>query len=158
MSILAKTYASTAAILASGGDDRQTVTSNGLNKYFTSTFPRDIIGRGSCTCSNVSSEGFLIAETAKLDLLKVLLKANSDDSRNCEFDSANQSIIQRLKVLFQCSGEIVLFPSGSDAEYLPTLLALIRSRLLLAVKTSYVGVKVFNNVIAAGEVRVPFLS
>ena len=71
-----------------------------------------------------------------------------------------QVVIQRLKVVLGftagVSHELVMFPSGSDAEFLPLAVALARSHSLSLSKqfkqATGAAAKVFNFVLAAGEV------
>jgi hypothetical protein len=111
-------------------------------------------------------------------LLQGLL-AKSDLSKEVvlnEFDDATQAVIRRLKnvlginasddhelVLFPSPSSHlyllineclqVLFPSGSDAEFLPLVCGLIRSHSLTLSKGGPpAAMKVFNFVLAAGEV------
>lgn len=142
-------------LLWCGGDDRQTPdrSSEKLNRYFCSCLPRmGIIRRGSCTASSVNASDFLIAEKCRLDLLGSLLEKDTTAAYEVVFDGSFELVINRLKALFNCSGEIVLFPSGSDAEYISLLLALMQSHELAMGLSA--GIKVFNNVVAAGEVFV----
>lgn len=140
-------------LLWCGGDDRQTPDESPekLNRYYCSCLPRtDIIRRASCTSSTVNSSDFLIAEKCRLDFLGSLLEKDTTAACEVAFDASFQKVICRLKALFQCSGEIVLFPSGSDAEYISVLLALMQSREFAMGESE--NIKVFNNVVAAGEV------
>lgn len=82
------------------------------------------------------------------------------DSILQKFDNSMQVVIQRLKIVLGftagISHEIVMFPSGSDAEFLPLAVALVRSHTLSLSKrvkqTTGPAAKVFNFVLAAGEV------
>ena len=77
-----------------------------------------------------------------------------------KFDASMQGVIQRLKIVLGftkgASHELVMFPSGSDAEYLPLVVALARSHTLSLSKqfpqSAGAAAKVFNFVLAAGEV------
>lgn len=76
-----------------------------------------------------------------------------------KFDDSMQVVIQRLKVVLGftagVSHELVMFPSGSDAEFLPLAVALARSHSLSQLKqatATSAAAKVFNFVLAAGEV------
>ncbi len=162
---------STSDLLSSGGDDRQTISEavEQLNKYFSSALPRpEVIRRGSCTCSTVNSHGFMEADNRRHALIADLLQCQSELSVQNMFDEANQHVISRLESIFKLNenydniaenerNEIVLLPSGSDAEYLPLVVALIRSYNLtmngnMTHNTFVNHIKVHNNVIASGEV------
>jgi hypothetical protein len=109
-----------------------------------------MIARGSCTCSNTSLEQYLVIEKKRVAMLNIALDANS--SRLEDAFVVNEDIRSRLKKVFLLDNEkhdeIVLFPSGTDAELLPLCVALIRSFNLGEGKTP----KVTSFVMAAGEV------
>ena len=73
-----------------------------------------------------------------------------------KFDASMQGVIQRLKTVLGftkgASHELVMFPSGSDAEFLPLAVALARSHTLSLQRSTGAAAKVFNFVLAAGEV------
>lgn len=149
----------TSVLLSAGGDDRITLDkSNGLNKYFCSTLPRsELIRRSSCTCSNIDVEDFKLADSERLRM-KTLIE--NDQSADVEdFLTASASEVQnRIKSVLASSSsacEVVLFPSGSDAEYLPLLVAMVRNRNIrnrTPPLVPYDGVKVYNFVTGATEV------
>ena len=77
----------------------------------------------------------------------------TDDLVHSTFDGAMQSIIERLKAVLNIQQhQLVTFPSGSDAEFLPLAVALLRSHTLTIKATGANHAKVFNFVLAAGEV------
>lgn len=94
-------------------------------------------------------------------LVQYKMDPGVDEKIEVTFDSMNQQLISRLKKALGIGaegveGEILLFPSGSDAEFLPLILALVRSQNL-AKKIGNGGpeaqkVQVYNFVTAAGEV------
>eukprot|EP01038_Epipyxis_sp_PR26KG_P008732 gene8732-11798_t len=133
--------------LASGGDDRLVLNKvTLLNKYLSSTAPVEgLIRRGSCTCSTIDQSSFNIA----IDLMNKLSKEND---MNGAVESQNQLIIQRLSKVIDVDSQsrIVLFPSGSDAEYMPLFVALIRSFNRNNMNKN--NIKVYNYVLASGEV------
>ena len=133
-------------LLAEGGDDRMAlrVETGKVNKYLSSTLPRArrLIRRGSCTCSSVTPEDYLEAETLRASCLQEALR----NRRPLDFDALNDQVRRRLLRVVgmdESSCRVVLFPSGSDAELLPLLTGLLR-------RTS--GANVVNIVTAAGEV------
>ena len=102
-------------------DDRLTLDKlSRLNKYLSSTVPEVgdyVIRRGSCTCSTIIEEDFLLSKK----LLQILVEKNDINY----FDKQCQEIIDRLKGIVLSKndiGDIILFPSGSDAEFLPGFL------------------------------------
>lgn len=154
--------------LASGGDDRLTIDSATLlNKYYASTFPRaGVIRRGSCTCSTVTSSDY--ADTC-LELDRLATRAGAVTGGNSSMlqrhlDRQFTSIRDRLAIFFGLAdtvggsrncrpAEIVLFPSGSDAELLATTAALVRSfKLAKAAGEGASKVSVLNCIVAGGEV------
>lgn len=57
LQVVAPFLQNTELLLSFGGDDRLTVDGNLMNKYLSSTYPRpDVIRRGSCTCSTISTD------------------------------------------------------------------------------------------------------
>jgi len=126
--------------LTEGGDDRLHLSAKTLvNKYFCPPrcVPDEVIQRSSCTCSPPSRNGFPAAS----NLLQQIWQGS------ITFDEACEDIRTRMKraLRLQIPYEIVLHPSGSDAEILPLAVAIHRARQL--------GCSgVVNIVVAAGEV------
>lgn len=143
----------TEMLLQYGGDDRLTldINSSKLNKYFSSTIPRvNVLRRGSCTCSTISLEAYLQADTKRVEMLKsTLMGSNTDKLIEVETDLIRSRIFEVLQIPEE-GPEVVLFPSGSDAEFLPLLIAIARATSKNNEKN--VKPKVFNYVVAAGEV------
>jgi hypothetical protein len=104
-------------ILTEGGDDRLPLDpKTGVNKYFGK--PEVATGaafRGSCTCNSPSELGYVAAENAYK-----ALKANEIST-----ESYMHNIRLRLmKVYDMPEGTgVFLMPSGSDAEYIPLVIA-----------------------------------
>ncbi|HEY6564437.1 MAG TPA: hypothetical protein VIY86_08060 [Pirellulaceae bacterium] len=125
-SILASVVASsTAELLSWGGDSRMIVDpSSGLTRYGTAAEPwDDIVPLGSCTASTITRGGFQVAVDYHRYLrgmgtgpvLETALRATSERIR-CE--------IWRLLTQGAVRGvDIVLTPSGTDAELLVLALA-----------------------------------
>lgn len=150
----------TEVLLSVGGDDRLTIDFKGekVNKYFSSTVPRPrLINRGSCTCSSTTLENYQLADGIRRNFIQTVYeKAASSDfataASTCAairsvFAPMQAQLVNRIKRVTGLSGtgaEVVLFPSGSDAEFLPLIAGLVR------------GGTAFNNVLnyvcAAGEV------
>eukprot|EP01036_Dinobryon_divergens_P025179 gene25179-33702_t len=156
----------TELFLSIGGDDRLTINNETqMNKYLSSTVPRrqyPTIRRGSCTCSTITEADYDHADALRGELLQEVLTQRpfTADLILQKFDDSMQVVIQRLKVVLGftagVSHELVMFPSGSDAEFLPLAVALARSHSLSLSKqfkqATGVAAKVFNFVLAAGEV------
>lgn len=143
----------TEMLLQYGGDDRLTLDLKGskLNKYFSSTIPRvNLLRRGSCTCSSISLQAYLSADMKRVELLKTSLTGSSpDDVVEVECDLIRSRIFKVLQIPEE-GPEVVLFPSGSDAEFLPLMIAIARTTAKS--DAAKLKPKVFNYVVAAGEV------
>ena len=149
----------TESLLSYGGDDRLTIQAdNGyLNKYYCTTIPSDneIIRRGSCTCSTISPAVFRIAEDFRLQLV-----SNSIKYKKQTLSLLNESICSRLMSLYglsNSSADILLCPSGSDAEYIPLCVAIIRHKEILLKSNQSPneplrGNQIFTVITGAGEV------
>eukprot|EP01032_Pedospumella_encystans_P016932 gene16933-19297_t len=136
----------TEVLLSAGGDDRLTINfqSDKLNKYLSSTIPRpSMINRGSCTCSTITMENYLLADRVRSQFILSVLQAANDIEGPERVQSASKKIFQaqqsqllsRLRSVLGLSvneddAQVVLFPSGSDAEYLPLVAALVHSHTL----------------------------
>lgn len=122
-----------------GGDDRLHLSEAGVNKYYCPPrpLPKEVVVRGSCTCSSPTLDGF---EAARL-LLRSLW------SGRVKFSTSMADVRSRLSKALQVSvpHEVVLHPSGSDAELIPLVIAAVRAKEL-----GCTGV--VNIVAAAGEV------
>ncbi|KAI0562199.1 Pyridoxal phosphate-dependent transferase [Gracilaria domingensis] len=125
--------------LTEGGDDRLHLSSAGVNKYYCPPrpLPKEVVIRGSCTCSSPTPDGF---EAARRRLRSLW-------SGRVSFSKSMDNIRYRLSKVLKISvpHEIILHPSGSDAELIPLLIAIERCKQLGCSK-------VVNIVAAAGEV------
>mmetsp|Transcript_8510 Transcript_8510/g.21123 ORF Transcript_8510/g.21123 Transcript_8510/m.21123 type:complete len:612 (-) Transcript_8510:419-2254(-) len=144
-------------LLESGGDERSlTDPKTGLTKYHTPSSPCAGIHRSCCTSNAPSEESF----SRGVDTLRQLAMEAKNMSRQRNHDMIYSSpedlfrkllcdIRERLRAVFGLSFEdiINLFPSGTDAELLPALLAFLR-----ALPKNGRGHDVFSVVTAAGEV------
>ena len=172
----------TEMLLSLGGDDRLTIDFNGMtkiNKYFSSTLPRaEMIRRGSCTCSTITWNDYHVAEEIRYRLIQTVLTQTTEQLLSLQSNSleavknaiaqvihaTNDDIRVRLTQVLglkPSTAEIVLFPSGSDAELLPLIIALIRTKQSnvklhnadsLQSGQSVSNGCVYNYVTAAGEV------
>jgi hypothetical protein len=109
-------------ILTEGGDDRLPLDpKTGANKYHGKPFVMpDSAFRGSCTCNSPTPLGFEAA--------KMLYQQFSNGAKNCE--TSMQETREKLMELFELpqGTGIFLMPSGSDAEYIPLLIAKLRNK------------------------------
>lgn len=106
-------------ILTEGGDDRLPLhPKTGVNKYFSK--PEVATGsafRGSCTCNSPSVEGYAAAEEMY----------NHLKNNKLSTEQAMHNIREQLRKAYKLSDNtgVFLTPSGSDAEYIPLLIAKI---------------------------------
>lgn len=125
--------------LTEGGDDRLHLNEAGVNKYYCPPrpLPKEVVIRGSCTCSSPTPDGF---ESARL-LLRSLWSGDT------KFSTSMEDIRSRLSKVLKISvpHEVILHPSGSDAELIPLLIAAEKAKKLGCAD-------VVNIVAAAGEV------
>lgn len=106
-----------ASALLSGGDERLAVEADGLNKYGCAPRPRGDEEFGSCTSSTISERGHLAA----FDLWRALCARPSSKARLAYVEQRFESVRERLwRWLGESptTGEIILTPSGTDAELL----------------------------------------
>lgn len=131
--------ATTSRLLTEGGDDRLHLTAAGTNKYHCAPLPvaPTVIERGSCTCSSPTPTAFAAACALQSSLSRGAI----------DFPSAMDDIIRRLPYALGVNAphEVILTPSGSDAELIPLALA--------GAHASAAGCSgIVNIVTAAGEV------
>lgn len=110
-------------LLVRGGDQRQVLDpETGLSKYRTTTRPRSGVPLGSCTASWPSEMATRAAEVA-------LETWREHRSPELAVDASASEIRTRLRALMELGAEpgIVLAPSGTDAIYMVSALALQRS-------------------------------
>eukprot|EP00960_Hanusia_phi_P046294 757738-Hanusia_phi.AAC.1 len=103
-------------ILTEGGDDRLILNKKGTNKYHCT--PKPIVGslfRGSCTCNIPTETAYQAAEAAFYSLR----------SGEISVGDIMEGVRSRIKSLYDLPAgtEVFLCPSGSDAEYMPLLIA-----------------------------------
>ncbi|MBX9830994.1 hypothetical protein K2X40_03475 [Candidatus Babeliales bacterium] len=138
-------------LMTQGGDDRLFVSpQTGLNKYYTSPLPTtDVVMRSSCTSSCPTMYAYKRTELMRRALLKNALQSNLEQC----FDLAMHNLRARLKNYFGVDSSCaVTTPSGSDAEMIITLLALMRHPLWRAGQLSSGQPLVTTILTAAGEV------
>lgn len=125
--------------LTEGGDDRLHLSSDGVNKYFCPPRPLsdEVVIRGSCTCSAPTPDGF---EAARM-LLRDLWSGRTSFGESMTDMRHRISRVLRLRT----PHEVILHPSGSDAELIPLLFATIQAQKLGCSR-------IVNIVTAAGEV------
>eukprot|EP01052_Picozoa_sp_SAG31_P027249 SAG31_NODE_2534_length_5554_cov_3.741155_2_plen_996_part_00 len=149
-------------LLTLGCDDRTTIDPDmfaprKVNKYFTSTVPDPTAAqRSSCTSSSTSTMSFAAADLFRERLMReAIAGANADEAMDATLESMRSRLLSSLG-LASTGAEVILTPSGSDAEMLPTILALGRQRAMFPEHrqswTIEDGPAVVSFVTAAGEV------
>ena len=135
-------------LMEKGSDDRSVFTGEArLNKYFTGmrARPSELLHRGTCTSSS-PTEGAL--QASRDMLLRVWDLEERADEQLCE------EVRERVENLF-CggNGRMIIHPSGTDAEMVPLLQAILASRAMKrAAGLSEVKGSVVSLVACAGEV------
>jgi hypothetical protein len=111
------------ASLTAGGDDRSLINvQTGTNKYHIKPHPIDssAIFRGSCTCNAPTERGYNAAMNL-YDELQGNTGSSLERSLHKIFEDQRRRIAASLEL--PEGTEIVLCPSGSDAEYIPIAIA-----------------------------------
>ena len=122
----------TQVLLATGGDDRQRVDwSTGLNTYGVAPRPTPWIATfGSCTASAPTYRAFDAAAQLRYRLLEAAFADRLDDTVRAEADLTRSTILRALGVAPDIGVEVVLTPSGTDAELVALSIALAGERPL----------------------------
>lgn len=113
-------------LLTLGADSRCSLDPvTGLNKYGCSPLPRpDAVPLGSCTSSSISQGGFDAAARALRRLQALDKDEDMHMAINEAFENVRADCLYLLTRLRVAGTELVLMPSGTDAEYLCLLLAM----------------------------------
>jgi len=115
-------YSPLEQFLTHGGDDRSLIfTDTGTNKYHIAPRPiaSDAIFRGSCTCNAPTERGYQAA--AQLYENTISTSNDLDATLKEIFENQRDRIAKCLEL--PEGTEVVLCPSGSDAEYIPIVMA-----------------------------------
>ena len=111
------------AWLTSGGDDRSLILATGTNKYHIRPQPIDSahIFRGSCTGNPPTKRGY----NAALELYDNVLAGLKGDELDLALREVFADQRARIASLLELpkGAEVILCPSGSDAEYIPLAIA-----------------------------------
>jgi hypothetical protein len=113
------------AILCSGADSRSRIDRRtGFNRYLCSLSPQDeVIPFGSCTASSVSPVGY----QAMQEMHQRFLAVGSGESLRTAIEENNENVRRELVSILTLGRipgvELVLTPSGTDAELLALSLA-----------------------------------
>ena len=112
------------ALLTTGGDDRTIInTETGCNKYHIRPQPvaETDIFRGSCTGNPPTKRGYAAAKELYANTFANLQGASLDEATRKVFQNQRDRLAKLLDL--PEGAEIVLCPSGSDAEYIPLAIA-----------------------------------
>ena len=122
-------YSEFEAWLTAGGDDRSLILDSGANKYHIAPQPIDssAVFRGSCTGNPPTQRGYDAAQKLYDSELKPAIAKEETDPTILDgvLRGVFENQRQRLANLLQLpeGTEVILCPSGSDAEYLPLAIA-----------------------------------
>ncbi len=114
----------TEELLASCGDSRHTLGSNGRNRYGNAYTPEDgLLTLGSCTSSTVSADAFGAAHRLHgwLSALDPPLLARAIDDL---YERVRTEIVANVAMSQASNVDVVVTPSGTDAELIPLLACL----------------------------------
>jgi len=120
-------HESVVCLMEKGSDDRSTFHGDArLNKYFTGMYARapDLLHRGTCTSSSPTA--------GALEASKAMLQRLWEGEERADVALMDETR-ERVEDLF-CGGKgrMVIHPSGTDAETMPLLQAVLESRHLAA--------------------------
>ncbi len=111
-------------ILQDGGDERTYLNEETqLGKYSTSMFPREnIIDLSSCTANNITQSAYAKAYQLREKWLKIIFNEKGDIKKI--LTEAHVTLKKKLIELLgiEQTYDIILSPSGTDAEYMPNYL------------------------------------
>jgi hypothetical protein len=120
----------TDVLLTLGGDDRQIVDWNtGLNSYGIDTRPTPWRAAfGSCTASAPTFRAFDAARRLRLKLLHAALDGRLDEAVAADTRDMRATLLASLGIAAEPGTEVVLTPSGTDAEVVALAVALAGGR------------------------------
>jgi len=137
------------ALLEAGGDARiRASAATGMNRYGATSRPRpEAVHFSSSTASSVSDYAFAALDRLRRTLLvEVLFQDLADGEANLRLADAVRGEILALHGLSEDEADVVLAPSGTDAETLAVLLALAAderlANILIAPEETGRGVKI----------------
>jgi len=123
-SAIAKGFDDFEAMLTCGGDDRSLILDSSTNKYHIRPQPVDPshVFRGSCTGNPPTQRGYDAAKKLYEKLRSISTKGGSLDSAIADAFADQRERISNVLQLEEGT-EVIIVPSGSDAEYLPLAIA-----------------------------------
>lgn len=116
----------TEVLLASGGDDRQIIDwHKGINTYGISPSPTPWTASfASCTASSPTVRGFDAASRLRRLLIEAALADDLDRTVAAHSTVMRRTLLAALGLVGEDGLEVVFTPSGTDAEFIPLLVAL----------------------------------
>jgi hypothetical protein len=116
---------SVVCLMEKGSDDRSTFFGKArLNKYFTGMHAReaDLLHRGTCTSSSPTP--------GALEASREMLTRMWDGEEHADVELVDEVRARVEKLFCGGAGRMILHPSGTDAETMPLLQAVLESRAL----------------------------
>ena len=115
-------YTSFEACMTCGGDDRSLILETGTNKYHIRPQPVDPahVFRGSCTGNPPTQRGYDAAKKL-FDKLPGLDDKSLDETLGPVIEDQRARLTKLLDL--PEGSEVIMCPSGSDAEYIPIAIA-----------------------------------
>lgn len=118
----------TSELLAADGDPRQTLDAAGRNRYGNEYCPDDgLLAYGSCTSSTVSRTGYMAAQEIQ-HWMGSIEQNFLDRAVEDLYDKIRREISWVLCPESSSRADVVITPSGTDAEFIPALIALESGR------------------------------
>lgn len=111
--------------LISGGDTRLLLGDDGLSKYGCTPYPRNTVPFGSCTASTISLRAWDAARDAATRLERLLQEASPADVADRVCAEIRDEIAAHLGLDQIPAAQVVLTPSGTDAELVALFLATV---------------------------------
>ncbi len=105
------------------GDDRSLILDTGLNKYHTPStpIPDDAVFRASSTCNAPTTKAYAAAKNLYDTQFASVKEQDLGEKLQLVFDRQREQITRLLNL--PDGSEVIIVPSGSDAEYIPIAIA-----------------------------------
>ena len=118
-------HESVVCLMEKGSDDRSTFHGDArLNKYFTGMYARapDLLHRGTCTSSSPTA--------GALEASKAMLQRLWEGEERADVALMDEVRVRVEELFCGGNGRMVIHPSGTDAETMPLLQAILESRAI----------------------------
>lgn len=114
----------TPALLAAGGDSRHTPDATGRNRYGNTYTPEHgLLTFGSCTSSTLSADAYAAAERLH-GWLQALDRSFLEQAVEDLYERVRNEIVANISMLHAETMDVVITPSGTDAEMIALLVCL----------------------------------